>query len=126
MEFEEVQALVNEHIQLIAFSKDSYKEALERATKFLVISAIVAEFKREMQEKLTKTETLRDAFYAKALSEAEGKNVTEKKAMVPLNPDYAKQVEVCGELEASIGWSRTMIDIFNNAHVTYRQIAKGD
>ena len=117
MEFEEVQALVNEHIQLIAFSKDSYKEALERATKFLVISAIVAEFKREM---------LRDAFYAKALSEAEGKNVTEKKAMVPLNPDYAKQVEVCGELEASIGWSRTMIDIFNNAHVTYRQIAKGD
>ena len=44
MEFEEVKALVEENIRLIAFTKDSYKEAMERATKFLTISAILCFF----------------------------------------------------------------------------------
>lgn len=126
MEFDEVQALVDEHIQLIAFSKNSYKEAMDRATKFLVIAAIVAEFKRDQREKLTKREALRDAFYSKAIQESEGKNITEKKSQVALNKDYSEHAEVCGVLEANISWCSTMIDIFNNAHVTYRQLAKGD
>lgn len=126
MEFEEIQELVHEHIQLIAFGKGAFNEALDRATKFLTMVAILSDFKLERERRKAKLTTLREAFYTHAMRESSSKQVTEKKAEAESNKEYTDQREAVEEIEAEISWARTNMEIFNNAHVTYRQMAKGD
>lgn len=124
--FEGLKKMVSDHIDLISFGKNAYKEATERTTKFLVVVSILADHRLDLERHKAKVSTLRDAFYSKAMTEAEGKTITEKKLKADQEVNYTNQREAVEEIEAEISWIKTHIDIFNNAHVTYRQIAKGE
>lgn len=124
--FNKMQELVNEHVDLIAYSKDSFKEATSRTTKFLMVVAILAEYRLELERKKAKLTTIREAEFYSCMNKAEGKTITEKKVAVEADPSYAKARESVEEVEAEISWTKANIEIFNNAHVTYRQMAKGE
>lgn len=126
MEFEDVKQYVDEHVDLIVFGKDSMRESMERASKFLVVISILSEFRLSLERRKAQDITLREALYHKAINAAEGKNVTEKKIEAEANPEYTTGRESVENLDAQISWAKTNIDIFNNAHILYRNLAKGE
>ncbi len=122
--FEELKEFISQNVDLIAYSKDSYKESVERATRFLMVIAVLAEHRMELERKRAKLTTLREVEYSRSIAVAEGKNVTEKKVSAEANPQYSGAREAVEELEGELSWAKTMVDVFNCAHVTYRQMAK--
>lgn len=122
--FEEVKGLVDENIELIAYSKEAFKDAIQRSTKFLMVIAVLAEHRMELERKKAKATTLRELEYSRSITVAEGKNVTEKKVSAEANPQYSEQREVVEDIEAEISWVKTNIEVFMAASVTYRQMAK--
>lgn len=126
MTTDQIKALVDDHVELIAVGNAGFRNAFEKATKFLIVVAILSEYKMELEKRKSKVSTLRDAFYAHAIINSDGKNAPEKKAQAESNKEYTDQRERTEELDSEIYWVRSTIEIFNNAHVLYRQMAKGD
>lgn len=121
MTFEEINELVLEHVKMISISKKSLGEAIERAAEFLVVTAILVDYKRELEIDKTKLTTLQEAKYSQSIKGAEGKTITEKKISVAEDTDYTDVREQVEEIEAGISWAKSYIKIFENAHLTYRQ-----
>lgn len=121
-----IKEVVDSHIDLIAFDGSALNESLERATKFLIVVAVLSDFKLNCERRKAKLTTLREAFFSHAMQNSQAKQVTEKKAEAESNKEYTNQREAVENLEAEISWARVTIDIFNNAHVTYRQLSKGE
>jgi uncharacterized protein YpuA (DUF1002 family) len=124
MDEEQLRATIAEGLELIKYSKRSLQEAPERTTQFLIIVAVLADAKRATEEDKAKLSTLSNATYAQAMNRSTAKQVTEKKAEAESNEDYTNMREGLEQCESKISWLRTYIDIFNNAHITYRQFSK--
>lgn len=119
--FEEINELVLDHVKMISISKKSLGEAIERAAEFLVVTAILVDYKRELEIDKTKLTTLQEAKYSQSIKRAEGKTITEKKISVSEDTGYTDVREQVEEIEAGISWAKSYIKIFENAHLTYRQ-----
>lgn len=120
---QEMKELCGEHYELIAVGPGALKEAQERASKFLVVVAVLAEYKLDLEKRKSKITTLRDAFFAHAFQAHSGAQ-TEKKLVAEANKDYTAHREKVEDLEAEIYWARSNMEIFNNAHVLYRQMGR--
>jgi len=123
MTFDELQDKVDEAVKLILITPKGLASAKERAAKFLLIMAFLANYQRELTSKHAKAQTLLDATYAKAIVNAEGKSVTEKKVHAASDSDYAEARELSEVYSGEREWVKTYIRIFENAHLTYRQQA---
>ena len=119
-----LRAKIQEHLELIKYSPRAMKEASERATAFLIMVAILSDEKRNAIEDKAKLTTLRDASYAQAFGRSQAKQVTEKKAEAENDVTYTEMRETLEQCEAKISWLKDHIEIFTNAHVTYRQLSK--
>jgi hypothetical protein len=124
MNEEALKQKISEHLELIKYSSASLREAPERASSFLVMVAVLADVKRSCEQDKAKLTTVCAGAYAEALSYSGGKNVTEKKIDAEKDSNYTVYREALEECEAKISWLKTYIDIFNNAHITYRNLAK--
>ena len=124
MDFEEVKALVEEHVDLIAVDGRAMAEARERCAAFLTVVAVLTDFKREIEVDKIKINTLTEIAYSDAISFAEGKTITEKKIHMVNDSKYTEQRDCLAEMEALRDWVKKYISIFENAHVTYRQMAQ--
>jgi len=124
MRLEEVQALVDSSVDLIAVSAEGLAESAIRAGKFLEVQAILTTYLREVDEHMAKLTTLRDATYATVLNKAEGKNVTEKKINTEKEESYA-QIRQDLEMQLALHeWVKGHIKIFENAHILYRSLSR--
>jgi hypothetical protein len=86
--------------------------------------ALLADAKRSAEEDKAKLKTLSDATYAQAMKNSSAKQVTEKKVEAEMDEIYTSMRESLEQCESKISWLRTYINIFENAHVTYRQFSK--
>jgi len=120
----QLRVKIAEHLELIKYTNKSSVEALERATKFLIMVALLADEKRNCEEDKARLTTIVDASFADAKDLSESKNITEKKMDAARNKGYTDFREALEDCEAKISWIKTYIDIFNNAHITYRTLAK--
>lgn len=124
MREDQLRTKIAEHVELIKFSGSALREASDRASKFLIMIAILADQKRECEEDKAKLTTLVSATFHNALGKSGGKGVTEKKLEAETDTEYTTFREALEQCEAKISWIRTYIDVFNNAHLTYRQMAR--
>jgi hypothetical protein len=124
MKEEVLRDKIDKHLELIKFSSQAMHEASERATAFLVMVAILANEKRATEEDKIRLSTLVSASYAQAFARSQSKQVTEKKAEAENDNSYSAVREGLEQAEAKISWLRTYIEIFNNAHLTYRQLSR--
>lgn len=122
--FEQIQDLVNKHIDLVEVTSYAVAESRERAAKFLVIQAHLANHLKLLDDLKVKSETLKSANYAQALMSQSGKNVTENKINAEADPIYADARETVEMIESEHNWTKRHLDIFDNAHVMFRQIAQ--
>ena len=123
---DEIRKKVHETVDLINFDDEARREALGRATEFLVVTAMLIEYKLELQRKYAVVDTLKNVTYSKVLPLIDAKNITEKKALVYSDKEYSDLEKKTNLIDAKISWTRSMIKTLENAHVIYRQIAKED
>lgn len=123
LSIEDLQRLVSEHIGLVEINKNAFQEARERAAKFLVIQAHLANHLKEIDDIKVKASTLEKAQYAQSLMSQTGKNITENKILAEADPKYANSRESVELVDSEINWTKKHYEIFGNAHVMFRQIS---
>lgn len=124
MNYDQLRSIVDEHVDLIKVDAKSLSQARELSTKFLVVFSYLANFLRDIDTQKAKMVSLEEATYARAVQNADGKNVTEKKINSALDDEYNTSREQRAQLDALRDWTKNMMKIFENAHVTYRQYSR--
>ena len=135
MTYDEIKQKIDEHIKLIEIGKSGFAESNERASKFLIIQAILGDYLYDVDMEIVKLKTIKDASFCQAVSEvpmvdAAGvklkTTVTEKKTLVNGNKVYTDNREACEQMEALQNWIKGYMKIFSDAHVHYRQMARSE
>ena len=120
----ELREKIAQHIELIKHSRQGMKEAAERCTSFLVMCAIINDEKRECEDERAKLITMETASYAQAVGRSLAKQVTEKKIEAEQDTNYTLIREAKESCDSKVSWLRYYLTIFENAHITYRQLMK--
>lgn len=123
MDFDQLQALVLKHIGEIEINRDAILDARNRAARFLVIQSHLNDHMKILADVKVKASTEEKATYAQAILSAGGKNVTEGKIIAEANPIYAKARETVELIDSEFNWTKKHYEIFENAHIMFRQIA---
>ena len=123
MDFDQLQALVLKHIGEIEINRDAIIDARNRAARFLVIQAHLNDHMKLLADVKVKASTEEKAKYAQAILTAGGKNVTEGKIIAEANPMYAQARESVELVDSEYNWTKKHYEIFENAHIMFRQIA---
>lgn len=118
----EVAALVEEGVKLLPPS--SRLEIEKKAARFLVLKAALADAIWTLESKALEATSVVKADYIRALDEAQVKTIAEKQLRADADPDYLQNKELLGECKIALDWLQTYADIFNNAHIFYRQQMK--
>jgi hypothetical protein len=120
---EQLQAMVDKHLDLVEIDTVAFTQSRERAARFLVIQAHLANHMKILDDVKVKASTIEKATYAQAMMSQSGKNVTENKINAEADPNYAAARESVELVDAEINWTKRHYDIFGNAHVMFRQIS---
>lgn len=120
---EQLQELINKHLDLIEINRDAIIEARSRAAIFLVVQSHLSNHLKTLEDAEVKASTIEKASYAQAILAAGGKNVTESKIQAEADPVYAEARETIELIKSELNWVKKHFDIFNNAHILFRQIA---
>lgn len=124
MDFESLERIVNDHLDLVEINAAAIAQSRERSAKFLVIQALLSSHLKVLQDVKVKASTEEKATYAQAILSAGGKNVTENKIVAEADPQYSKTRETMELIDSEINWVKQHFDIFNNAHIMFRQYSK--
>lgn len=122
--FEQIKTHVYEHIHLIEISAAAIADSRNRAAKFLVIQCFLADHIKVLEDTKVKASTIEKATYAQVLLGASGKKVTEVKIIAQGDPQYAASRESVELIDAELNWTKKHFDIFNNAHIMFRQYSQ--
>ncbi len=123
-DFDVVKELVVDHINLIEVDKNAFNDAEVRAGKFLMVQAILNDFRLDIDEKLAQQKALMTTRFAIALNEAAGSNAQARDANAKGDEEYLLVQEFHDDLKAAQRWTDTNLGIFTNAHVLFRQMAQ--
>lgn len=124
MDFTQLEQIVSDHIDLIEINAAAIVQSKERSAKFLVIQALLSSHLKILQDVKVKAATEESATYAQALMSGSGKNVTENKIAAEGSPLYCRARETKELIDSEINWVKQHFDIFNNAHIMFRQYSK--
>lgn len=122
--YEQVEEVVLAHIDMIEITASSLAKGRDLTAKFLVVQSLLSSYLKQVEEDKAKSSSISSAEYSTAIMNAEGKNITEKKTMAEADPRYMAARERVECLDAEIRWVKTHIEIFNNAHVMFRQYTR--
>jgi L-2-hydroxyglutarate oxidase LhgO len=118
---------IDKYTALLPVGKSlSPTEAEFRAGEFLVAMAQITDWRHILSEQKVKCVTTQTAVYAEEMSKGTAKTVTENKMTAEASKAYTTAREDLEYLENDIAYLKAYFDIFNNAHVFYRNSAKGD
>jgi len=123
LDYQQLQNLVNQYLDLITIDRDAIIDARNRAAKFLVVQSHLSNHLKTLDDIKVTASTLEKATYAQALMRQAGKNVTENKINAEADPEYAQARSSLELVDAEINWTKRHFEIFGNAHVMFRQIA---
>lgn len=123
LSLEQLEQIVMKHIDLIEIDQNAIIQSRERAAKFLVVQAHLANHLKALDDAKVKATTIEKAQYAQSLMSQSGKNVTENKILAEADPMYAQSRETIELIESERDWVKKHYDIFGNAHVQFRQIS---
>lgn len=121
LNYDQLQELVMINLLLIEIDSTAIRESKERAAKFLVVQAHLANHLKSLEDIKVKASTIEKAQYAQSLMSQGGKNVTENKINAEADPRYAQTRESVELVDAEINWTKKHYDIFGNAHIMFRQ-----
>lgn len=104
----------------------SQVEAERRSGEFLVAMSYLTDLKHTFADDKIRNLSNQNAVYATELSKCTAKTVTENKVTVEASETYCKAREAFEFSENDISYLKACYEIYQNAHVFYRQLAKGE
>lgn len=120
---EQLEKLVMDNVGLIEIDANAFSQARDRAARFLVIQAHLANHMKLLDDTKVKASTIEKAQYSQSLMSQSGKNVTENKINAEADPVYAASRESIELIDSEKDWVKRHYEIFGNAHVMFRQIS---
>jgi S-adenosylhomocysteine hydrolase len=122
---DDVKSFIEKMTELISVSRslDQYEKE-ERASLFLAARADIEGFLFNLNNAMAEVSTLTDACFSKAIFSSEGTSITEKKYAANKTENYIVAKQKLLTLEADIHYLKSIADIFQNAHVMWRQFCK--
>lgn len=104
----------------------SYVEAEKRASMFLEAMAYVTELRHLLSGEKIRAISTQTAVYAEELYKATGKTVTENKIAAEASKEYITSREDLEGLDNDLSYLKAHYEVFNNAHIFYRNVSKGE
>lgn len=104
----------------------SMTESERRAGDFLEAMGYVTNIRHDFGKEKIRLLSIQTATYAQELSKGTAKTVTENKTTAEASESYKKAREDLENIENDLSFLKAFADIFENAHVFYRQKAKGE
>lgn len=124
MNLSQIEQIIKNHVELITIDAKGLAEARERASKFLTITALLANYLRDLEIEIGKHSATVEASYAQSIKISDAKNITEKKVYAVEDPVYSRNKVTMDQLEAQRNWIKTYMRIFENAHLMFRQYSR--
>ena len=122
---DDVQLLIDTATTLLTRErKFSTFDMEERASGLLVTVAKLGQVSNDLQHQRIEALSLERASFGSTLAKAEGKNITERKIMADTASEYRDYKKKLETLDADLSYLKTMIDVFNNGHVMWRQFSR--
>lgn len=119
------QSVVEQGNALIPANKNANPyELQEKAATLLLIVAKLASERRSLESQLLRATSVEKAVYAQAYNNTTHKTAQDKKVNTDADKDVLQSEEEAGELKGDIAYVTTMIQVYNNAHLLYRQNLK--
>jgi hypothetical protein len=123
----ELAEFIEEYMKLLPSDEVVHpREAERRASQFLTAIAVLAQYKHTLGSQRIKATSLERVANAQAIQLASGKTITEKKVEAEASSVYIAAREAFETEENDISYVRTLMEVFNNAHIQYRQMSRGD
>lgn len=124
-EFDAIKDKINKYSKLLPIGMSlSPVENERRAAEFLVAQAYITEWRHILGEDKIKFLSTQTAVYAVELAKGEAKTMTENKVTAEASKSFIEAREALEVVENNLNYLRIYQDIFGNAHVFYRQLAK--
>lgn len=123
---EEVQTLIENGLAAISRDKGLSPMDMEvRASSLLLCVASLAQYRNSLEHGLVKANSISIGARAKAIhTQDKAKNITEKKLLAESDPTYVSSRETTEETDSDITYLKTMIDVFKDGHIMWRQFCK--
>lgn len=121
------QDFIEQYLELLPTTNGvSQVEAERRAAEFLVGAAHLSTLRQLYANELSKALSMERAMYCRILATIKGEKITENKIKIEANHEYQEYREKLEGIQSDIDYLKQHHDIFFNAHIFYRQLAKGD
>lgn len=121
----EIKDLVNKNLELLPSEKTiTQQEASIRSGRFLYVIAELANYQHNLLNKKINADSQETISYNAALSHSEGRDAEARKAGAKANLPYLSSKKALLEVEADLLWVKTLMQVFENASILFRQIGK--
>lgn len=104
----------------------SMPEAERRASEFLSAQATIANWRHILSDDKVRLMSVQTAVYAEQMHKGTAKTVTENKLVAEASEEYTRAREEYERMENDLSYLKAYAEIFQNAHIFYRNMAKGD
>jgi hypothetical protein len=116
---------IEKYAEMLPMNKSiSFTDAEKRAACFLTIMAKIVNWKHLLTNDKIRLLSIQTATFAQEMSKGTAKTVTENKLTAEASTDYTKAREDLEGIENDISYLKAYLDLYNNAHVFYRQVSK--
>lgn len=123
----EIDQIVHKYIELLPIEDSTLLAKSEiKASQFLLAIAKLAAIRDHLMNAKVQKDALKSVAYADAINNAPGTNVPTKQANAEATPSYLSAAEIVSIIDNQLSYTKTMIDVFNNAHLLYRNLLKGE
>jgi hypothetical protein len=123
----EMKEYVDKYAKLLPIGTSvSYTEAEKRAGEFLSAQATITNWRHMLSSEKIKLTSVQTAIFSTLMAKGTAKTVTENKLMAEADPEYIKVREELESVENDLSYLKSYYDIFNNAHIFYRNLSRGE
>lgn len=123
----EIQTFVEKYSKLLPTGGSlSIPESERRAGEFLHALATITNWRHLLAEDKIRLTSVQTATYASEMAKGTAKTVTENKLAAEASEEYIKAREDLERIENDLAYLKAYYEIFNNGHLFYRQMAKGE
>lgn len=124
---EDINTVVDQYVELLPTEGLSNQIGAEsKASKFLLAIAKLAALRDQLLNDKIQADSLKSVSYAEAINGAAGTNAPTKTANAEANAEFLEVEGRAKRIDNDLMYVKTMMEVFNNAHILYRGLMKGE
>lgn len=124
---EQIDKIISDYLPLLPIEDGNLLQHSEvKASKFLLAITKLASIRDQLLNEKVKKESLLAVSFNQALSNAKAGDAKARETLAKANPEYLATNEEVDTIENKLLYIRTMLEVFNNAHLLYRSLLKNE